>query len=428
MILTGLSNAAEFTETGFLKYVLENNLDLEIARQDLKLSKNQQNEARSTALPKVIFEGSYTRNLNIPNMYFDPEFGAMLGDTSGNPVKVPMGKKNDYGVNAVISQPLFDANAFYARRAAREYTDLSRNLFIAVEQTVVAYARKAFYQTLLAQKVWEVSQQTAQNAHQNFIQMQDKYAQGLVSEFELLQAELRWKNQIPQVSKDQRNYELALNYLMKMGNIQDEEFSITGGFEQYPPIPEKPGLDTVLKNRPDFQAQIKEEQLRGTNLKSKTAAFLPSLSMNAVWSFSGSSDEFVIDNDNNLKMVGLNLSWPIWLGGYNQAQVSKARIELRKSGMRALQTRQDIQIDIDNIYLRLAESRNRIEAAEQTLDTAQKAFQIAESSAETGLATQLELREARTSFDQAQLNFYGAVYDYLDAWFDWELATGNGMP
>ncbi len=40
------------------------------------------------------------------------------------------------------------------------------------------------------------------------------------------------------------------------------------------------------------------------------------------------------------------------------------------------------------------------------------------------LATQLELKDVRVAFDQAQLNFYSSVYDYLAAYFDWELANG----
>jgi hypothetical protein len=37
----------------------------------------------------------------------------------------------------------------------------------------------------------------------------------------------------------------------------------------------------------------------------------------------------------------------------------------------------------------------------------------------------LELKEARVAYDQAQLNGYAAVYDYLDAYFDWEQASST---
>ena len=49
---------------------------------------------------------------------------------------------------------------------------------------------------------------------------------------------------------------------------------------------------------------------------------------------------------------------------------------------------------------------------------------MAQTSAKSGLATQLELKDARVTLDQAQLTHYVAIYEYLAAYFDWEKATG----
>ena len=54
----------------------------------------------------------------------------------------------------------------------------------------------------------------------------------------------------------------------------------------------------------------------------------------------------------------------------------------------------------------------------------EKAFEIAEITSDNGLATQLELKDARLAYDQAKLNYFAAQYEYLEAYFDWELAVG----
>ena len=59
------------------------------------------------------------------------------------------------------------------------------------------------------------------------------------------------------------------------------------------------------------------------------------------------------------------------------------------------------------------------------MNTAEKAFRIAEVSARNGLATQLELKDARVVLDQAQVNYYSSIYQYLDAYFDWQNAIGG---
>ena len=41
------------------------------------------------------------------------------------------------------------------------------------------------------------------------------------------------------------------------------------------------------------------------------------------------------------------------------------------------------------------------------------------------MATQLELNASRVQLEMAALNYFTATYDYLDAYYDWELATGG---
>ena len=59
------------------------------------------------------------------------------------------------------------------------------------------------------------------------------------------------------------------------------------------------------------------------------------------------------------------------------------------------------------------------------MKAAEKAFKIAETTAQSGLATQLQLKDARVGFDQAKMNQYAAVFDYMYAYFQWEKAVGK---
>jgi len=408
----------------FLDEIEKSNHDLQLAEQELVMAKVYRNEARSTALPKLMLEGKYTRNLDKMYMYVP---GIIFGDTTGGTFGMPINYKNDYSFNAVINQSLFDANAFYARRAARELEQITDNVYRVSRQTVYTYAQKAFYQTLLAGKFAEVSASSEISARENYENLKQKYEQGVISELALLQAEVRWQNAIPETRKAERNYQLALNFLKKMAGCDlSTNLEITGAFEDYPELPPEIKLNNVLEDRSDYQALKWEGQLRSTNVKSKYAAYLPQLSANAIYSFSGASDDFKVENDNSVYMLGLNLSWPLWLGGYQEAQVQKARVDVRKNRIKQDQMAADIAIDIKNIELRLTEARDRINAAESLLATAEKAFNIAETTSRNGLITQLELKDARIGFDQARLNHYAAVFDYLDAHFDWQLATGQG--
>jgi len=418
-----LYSQVNWTIDDFLDEIEKSNHDLQLAEQEKVMAKAYKNEARSTALPKLVLEANFTRNLDKMYMYVP---GFIFGDTTGATFGMPINYKNDYSFSAVLNQSLFDANAFYARRATRELERVTDNVYRVSRQTVYAYAQKAFYQTLLAGKFTEVSASSEMSARENYEDLKQKFEQGIISELALLQAEVRWRNAIPEVNKAQRNYRLALNFLKKMAGYDlSADLEITGSFEDYPELPPEVRLSNVLEERSDYQALKWEGELRSTNVKSKFAAYLPQVSANAIYAFSGASDEFKVENDNSVYMLGLNLSWPLWLGGYQEAQVQKAKVDVRKNQIKQEQMAADIAIDIENVKLRLAEARERIAAAEALLATAEKAFNIAETTSRNGLITQLELKDARVGYDQARLNHYAAVFDYLDAHFDWQLATGQ---
>jgi outer membrane protein TolC len=59
------------------------------------------------------------------------------------------------------------------------------------------------------------------------------------------------------------------------------------------------------------------------------------------------------------------------------------------------------------------------------LKVASEAFAVTEVTVNNGLSTQLELKDARLLYDQAQLGFYNACFDYLCAIIDWETASGE---
>ncbi len=407
----------------YLNMVQQNSKDLKLAKKELEMAKVRKKEAKATALPKLIIQGSYNRNLKDNFLYIDfPDFET--GEMTNQKFKINY--RNEYGLSAVINQTLFSFQIGNALKAAKQYQKLSDFVYEATDQAIMTFARKAFYQTLLLEKLWKVTQASQDNAHENYLNIKKKYDNGQVSQFHLLQAEVRWENIIPETTKAQRNYELALNNLRNLTGIPAQHpLSLKGSLEEYPPLPPETNLVQVLDSRPDYNALLWEEKLRGTAIKSERAERYPRIALNLIYNFSSLSDYFKFERQNKSYIIGLDLSFPVYTGGYRTAQVQKAKIELDKTRLRIDQNKEQIYNQVHNIRLRLEEALERITSGKKSLATVKKAFEIAQISADNGLATQLELKDTRVLYDQAMLNYYAAVYDYLDAYFDWQQATGK---
>lgn len=427
LIISGMMltlSAQTYDLESYLDLVEKNSHDLKLVEKQLEMADAMRKEAWATALPKVFAEGRYNRNFLENKLYVDMT-NSETGETVTQEFKIS--RNNEYRFNAVLNQTLFSFQIGNALTAAKQYEQLSNFAYRTGFQRIMSGAKKLFYQSLLLEVVAQVADTSEQNAKENYENMKRKFEQGLISEFELLQAEVNWKNEIPNTTLSRRNYLLLLaNLKMFAGIPHENEIELIGRLETFPQIPLKIRLDSVLTTRPDFIALDWERKLRETGLKAEKAEYYPTLEGNLIFTYNSQSDKWKLDDNENKNVIGnITLNIPIYLGGYVGAQVQKARVGLDKTNIQLNKMRDEIEKDLNNIQLRLKESEQRIKSAESTLTTTKKAFEIARVSAENGLITQLELKDARLFNDRAQLNFYLAIYDYLAAYFDWELATGR---
>ena len=407
----------------FLLLVEDNSKDLRMARKELEMADARYKEALSTALPKINAQGTYNRNLGKMFLYVDfPDFetGAITRQ------KFQMTYNNDFVASANLQQTLFSMQVGDALRAANQYEKFTEYIYEYSHETIIAIAKKGYYRALLLKKIWDVRSSAELNAQENFDNVKNKFDNGLVSEMELLQAEVNWKNKIPESSQAKRNYEMGMIMLKNFAGIPVETgIILSGDLDSYPVLPDSMSFEQILERRPDFNALMWERNLRETNVSAQKSDFYPNLTGHLVYNYSASSDEFAFDRENQTYFVGVTMNIPIYSGGFRSAQVQKARIDLNKTEIQMDKSKDDILQNIKNIRLRLREANSRIQSARMTRETAFRAFEIAQTSSENGLVTQLELKDSRVQVEQAVLNYYVATYDYLDAYIDWELATGK---
>lgn len=415
-------NAQVYDVDKFLELVKANNKDIQLAAKDLEIAETQDGMARSSAYPQVSANAGYNRNLKEAYMYVD--FGDLFGPGLGSS-KFKINYKNEFNASARVTQQIFNYSVFKAIKAANQYSELSNRVYDATYEGVMNGSKKAFYQTLLLKDLLDLNKESEKNAHDNYLHLKDKFDAGLASQLQMLQAEVRWQNIIPQVTQAERNYELALNSLKTLAGLKvTDEFQIKGSLDDVTEKPTKVDLADVYNNRSDYRAKLWERKLRESNVDVEFASNFPTLSASFTYQFSALSDIFKLERRNNYLIAGLSLNIPIFNGWNTSSRVQKAKIELAKTDIEISKFQDKISIEINNLKLKLDEAQKRINSAETTLTTAKKAFKIATITADNGLSTQLELKDARLALDQAKLNYFSAKYEYLDAYFDWELATG----
>ncbi len=419
--------AGDYDLARILELAEQHNRELELARQDLKFASAQKLEAYSTALPKINIQAGYNRNFLQDFFFFTTRDTATGRERT---TRFSFTFRNEFQLRATLNQTLYSfGKVGNAIKGAGDFSRMTRFQFETKHQEVMANTMKAFYRALLLQRVWEVARASEESALDNYNQVKTRYQAGAASEFELLQAEVRYENARPQTMQAYRDYQLALNRLrVQVGLPLSEPVHLIGSLEQAPPMPDSLSADSVLATRPDYLALQWERQLWKRNVGVQKSNLLPTLLATLTYSSSARSNRFRLDNRTSNVVLGISLQVPIFNGAGTIAQIQKAKVDLRRAETRLRMTEDNIRLSLQNALLKLREARRRVQAARKSVATARRAFEIARSRAANGLATQLELKDSRLLLDQAKLNFYSAMFDYLDAYIDWQLATGRVRP
>jgi outer membrane protein len=414
---------------GFLDLVERNSLQLENARTDRSLAATQEDLVRSQIYPFVAGQAGYDRN------FLDIEQAVpVAADGSGNgPIyplvtrEIDVNRDNEFSLGLSVQQKIFDMSVFRALEASRQFTDLTGTVYEASRQGILTEAKRLFFQVLLLQEVLEVRRSSEEIARDNFLETQRRAEAGIASPMEVLRAEVNWKITEPDTSQAERNLNVALQSLKTLAGIpRDEEVALAGSLDEFPPVPSFGDAFGERINRPDYQALLNQQRLRELNISAQRAAFYPSLSASLTWGWQRSDDGFDLSDGTSVLSAGLALTVPIFYGGSRFASLTEAELELRRTRTEIAMQDESIATELDRIRLTLDEASLRIQSARQTLATAERAYAVTETSVESGLATQLELKDARVSLEGARLNHLSAVFDYLSAYFDWQLATGRG--
>ncbi len=415
----------------YVKLVEENSKDLSLARFDRKLAENQKDQASSAIRPMVSGSVGYTRNLLEITAPYPVGADAGIDPISGlhliKYMDVPVKSDNEYSLSLGLQQTLFDMKAFKAIEASEKYISLTGSVYEATRQGIITGAKKLYFQTVLLEEVYLVKKSTEENAYEAWKDTFLKFENDLASELDVLQAEVNWQMNVPETTLAMRNRDLALSNLKHMAGIDfDEVLVLTDELVMMENSPEEVSFGNILSSRPDFQALKLGNQLNDINISAKKSEFFPKLTATAGYGWQVSDDGFDLSDGTKALSVGLNLSVPIYYGGIRFSQLEEARIESDKAELQMLKKHDEIRMEINNLDLLLSESLDRIQSAESTLNTAEKAYSIMEVTSRNGMATPLDLKDALLNLEGARLNYYVAVYDYLDAYFSWQQAVGEG--
>ncbi|MBC7843428.1 MAG: TolC family protein [Gemmatimonadaceae bacterium] len=151
------------------------------------------------------------------------------------------------------------------------------------------------------------------------------------------------------------------------------------------------------------------------------AAYLPSVNVAVDYGFQGNTIR--VNRDRDFTVASVVMSWNLFNGGQDRARVQQAAIDVQQLKARRDDASRSIALQVRVSHDAAAVARTGITTATERQNTATRTFELVQRRYSEGLATQLELLDARTALTTAQLNRLITTYDFYQRVVEYERAA-----
>ena len=424
---------------------INNNRDITISVMNVKKSGAAVDEAFGYALPSLNLSGNFSHFLEKPKMSF-PDFGALLQNATYSilfdenviprdenkfkymqNVLQSFAQTNNFSTDITLSQTLFSSAVFKGIGASKIYYNLAKaDLNSTVSKTVLS-VQKTFYGVLLSKEVLDITRSSFDNAQANLNDVRALYKEGMVSEFDMLQAEVQVENIRPVVLQMENNLMTAKDGLkIILGVDQTEVIDVSGEFS-YMPIDitnEEDLINEALTSNFDLRTMDLKKQVDEAFIELDVSEYWPTVAAFGQYSYAGSSDNWNFNNYSSAT-IGLSFSINLWQGNRTKNAVQQSTITYEQTEQQLFQFKEYTALNVKSKLQELIRVQSLIEAQNRNVEIAQRAYNIAKVRYKEGAGSQIELQNTDLALKQARLNRIQSMYSYLVTKYELEQILGR---
>ena len=398
------SQPLQLTLDQALEIALSESNTIKIADMTIEKTGYAKKGSYASLYPNVNVSSSYQRTLLKQ---------VMVMDMGGQPMEIKVGRDNNINASASASMPLVNASLWESLKLSGMDVEMAVEQARSSKIAMLKQVKQAFYAVLLAQASHDVMSQVYENAQKNYEKTQQRFNVGKVSEVERLRAQVTMLNAEPNVSSAENAVLLATWQLKAvMGIALDTEVEVVGDLNDYTSALLAPYVseDDLSNNSSLLQLDIQDRMLEST-IRMQKKQYLPTLAANINYNYSAMGDEELRWFPSST--AALSLSIPVFDGFQKHYNIKQSKVTRNMLALQREDTERNLRIAIRNYNDQMALCIKNYQAANATVEIAQKSYDISAKMYEVGKATLVELNDAQLALQQAQLTQAQAVYNFM---------------
>jgi outer membrane protein TolC len=314
-------------------------------------------------------------------------------------------------------------------QAARETLDASKQDYETTTQDIVLAIKQAYYNYLTAQALVNVRKDTVRNRDLLVKQARGFFEVGTRARIDVARAEANLYTAQADLIAAENAVKIAWVTLRNaMGSPRLPEQPVA---EDSPEMTFSMNLSGARNVAFDARTELKsfEAQKRAADQLIATArrGHLPDIILDSFYGRTHKSGDSAFPETFPLRpvwQVQLSLNIPIFDGFRTTNRVDETLHNYYNLKAQEEDRRQQIALEVEQSYLRVVETQERINATESAAKAAKENVDLARGRYEVGVGSIIEVTDAETLYTDAQTTYIRTIYDYKIA--DAQLARAMG--
>ncbi len=415
-----------------IEYAMSNNPELQRTALDRDQANADIGVTRSDGLPQVTGLIDIGNNFLIPQTFVpksafpDPE----------NPTDTVGTRGLEFGTaytgNAVLSvtQMLFDGSFFVGLEAARTYRQLSQKDLLQAKVNLVDGISKSYYLVLInneRKKTLTLEYYRLDSLLKNTSAL---WENGFVEKIDVSRVQVQFNNVKSQLrSLDAQILTGYQTLKLQMGMKVDASFEVGDKIEDVVFSFNEGAVGQFdINNRIEYSQLQTNKSLAYLDLKNNKVQYLPTLDAYLrVGANTGANSFSDVTNTSNWVgsgVVGVTLNIPIFDGLRKSYNVQKSRIQIKQVELAFEQLENSIDQEIASSQANLDANLANLTFQNENMELAREVYNVSQAKYEEGVGSNIEVLDASRDLQNAQINYYNALYDALVAKVNLEKALG----
>jgi len=371
-----------------VKILVQENRDLENARTDIANAEADIDLAYRPFFPSISLDNSYTK-LSEPERLFGPD--------------------SIYSNTLRLTQPIWYGNEVLLNKDIAEFRiETARSNYESTLEDKIFSLIQAYYGVLQAEGLVEIRKEALDIANEHLRIVENNLEAGLVIRRDLLQSKIEQrkaeedldsaendlkiaKRRFNQLLTSQENYSLQKPELNLDLNLNQEEL-----------------YQTAVENSTQLHSLKINKKIVKINKRIKEIPQRPRINLNGSYTWEG--DKFFAEDESwSVTVTG---SIPLYDGGKSEIEADKQQREIDKLNNSISDLLVNIDIEIEDSILSVKELEEKIRLEKLSLENAEESLEIANKSYQAGVAQNVDVINAQSTYRQAQISLLQSEYNY----------------